>query len=462
MPEVVLRELEYPRAGSESEILIEVSEENHEREGWGMNRRGFVGSVARTAGGAFLLDLLARQGAIAENPPWPGGDLSGEDFWKFVRQQFPLGHERAYLNTGGLGASPYVVINAVKAKMDELERISETGHDDDLWRSIKTTVGTLLGCDADEVAFVRNTTEGVNIVANGLPFRQGDEIITTTQEHVGNAMPWLPLARRVGLRLRFFVPSTVSRQENLDRIHALLSKRTRLISVPHVLTTTGLILPVQEIAALAREKKIWFFIDGAQSAGMFPFSLKEIGCDAYATSGHKWLMGPKETGILCVRKEMLDVIQPSFTGAYSVGTFDFQKGTYTFDPTAQRYEYGTVSTPLRVGLGAAVGFVERLGSAAIWERDRSLSTRLFRGLQEIPGVTVLSPQRDDMRSAMITFQHASLPYPALEEHLNAYHLRTRPVSEGGLVALRVSTHIYNSPEEVDRVLEGVRSVKKHQ
>jgi selenocysteine lyase/cysteine desulfurase len=424
-----------------------------------MRRREFVRSVAGSAGGALLLDVLSREGAIASVPRWPEGDLAGEEFWAFVRDLFPLSHERAYLNTGGLGASPNVVINAVKAKMDELERTCETGREEDLWQSIKSACAELLGCDAGELAFVRNTTEGVNIVANGLPLARGDEIITTTQEHVGNTMPWLALMRRAGVVARFFEPSVISQQENLDRIQKLFSKRTRLLSIPHVTTTTGLIMPVREIAAMARARKAWLFIDGAQSAGMFPFNLHDIGCDAYATSGHKWLMGPKETGLLYVREEMLDVIQPRFTGAYSAGEFDFRKGTYRFEGTAVRYEYGTVSTPLRVGLGAAVGFVQRIGIGRVWERDRALSGRLYRGLREIPGVTILSPERDEMRSAMITLSHRDVPYAALQEHLNKYKLRTRVVTEGGLAALRISTHIYNTPAEVDRVLEAVRTVR---
>jgi selenocysteine lyase/cysteine desulfurase len=427
-----------------------------------MNRRTFVRSVTGSAGGALLLDILAHQGVIAESQPWPAGELTEEDFWKFVREQFPLSHDRAYLNTGGLGASPYVVINAVKQKMDELERTGETGRDEALWHSIKIATGELLGCDAGELAFVRNTTEGVNIVANGLPFRRGDEIITTTQEHIGNIMPWLPLARRVGLTPRFFVPSLVSPEENLDRIRSLFTKRTRLISVPHAVTTTGVILPVKEIAEFARTKNIWFFIDGAQTAGMFPFNLHAIGCDAFATSGHKWLMGPKETGLLYVRKEMLEIIEPKFSGAYSAGTFDYQKGTYQFEATAQRYEYGTVSTPLRVGLGAAIGFVQRIGIQKIWERDRTLATRLYHALREIPAVTLLSPERDDMRSAMITMMHQEVSHTALQEQLAARNLRTRVVGEGGLAALRISTHIYNSPDEVERVVEAVRWVKKSQ
>jgi len=406
----------------------------------------------------FLLDLLASQGALASVPRWPEGDLAREEFWAFVRELFPLSHERAYLNTGGLGASPNVVINAVKAKMDELERTGETGREEDLWQSIKSACAELLGCDAGELAFVRNTTEGVNIVANGLPLARGDEIITTTQEHVGNTMPWLALMRRAGVVARFFEPSVLSQQENLDRIQKLFSKRTRLVSIPHVTTTTGLIMPVREIAAMARARKAWFFIDGAQSAGMFPFSLHDIGCDAYATSGHKWLMGPKETGLLYVRKEMLDAIEPRFTGAYSAAPFDFRKGTYQFEGTAVRYEYGTVSTPLRVGLGAAVGFVQRIGLARVWERDRFLSGRLYRGLREIPGVTILSPEQNEMRSAMITLSHRDVSHTVLQEHLTARKMRTRIVTEGGLSALRISTHIYNTPAEVDRVLEAVRTV----
>ncbi|MEW6510956.1 MAG: aminotransferase class V-fold PLP-dependent enzyme [Bacteroidota bacterium] len=421
-----------------------------------MNRKTFV-RIGAAAAGAMLMPPFAAGTAAASPPPWPSGDPADESFWEFLREQFPLERDRAYLNTGGLGASPYAVIDAVTTKMRELERISETGRDEQLWKEIKTDIASLLGCGDDEVAFTRNTTEGINIVANGLPLRSGDEVILTTHEHVGNALPWLALARRTGVVLRLFEPSIQSQQENLDRIAALFSKRTRLISVPHAVTTTGLILPVRDIATMARARNIWFFVDGAQTAGMFPFSLHEIGCDAYATSGHKWLMGPKETGVLYVRRAMLDTVRATSVGAYSDGGFDFLKGTLAFHPSAQRYEYGTVNVPLRVGLWEAVRFIRRIGIRQVWERDRMLSTRLYRGLREIPGVRVHSPEADDMRSAMITFSHEALPHLELQNHLTTYNLRTRPVGEGGMAALRVSTHIYNMPDEVDRVLEGVKT-----
>jgi len=385
-------------------------------------------------------------------------DLQDERFWAFVRDQFPLTRDRAYFNTGGLGASPYAVLDAVKAKMDELEQICEVGRTDQLWTEIKTDAGALLGCDAAELAFMRNTTEAINIVAYGLPWKAGDEVILTTHEHVGNALPWIALAQSHGIVPRLFEPSTASAEENLDRITRLAGKRTRLISVPHVITTTGLHLPVREISAFARSRGIWCFVDGAQTAGMMPFSLHEIGCDAYATSGHKWLLGPKETGLLYVRKEMLPTIAARFVGGHS-GEGELAKGTLTLVPTAERYEYGTVSTPLRVGLGAAIRFIQRIGIETVWARDCALADFLARELRTIPGVRVLSPELPSLRTPLTTFEHERIPHLRLQEQLSALNFRTRSVTEGGLAALRISTHIYNTFDEVQRLVDGIRSAK---
>jgi selenocysteine lyase/cysteine desulfurase len=385
-------------------------------------------------------------------------DPADERFWKFVRDQFPLTHERAYLNTGGLGASPYVVIDEVKSRMDELEKVSETGHTEELWKSIKADTAAILGCDPLEVAFVRNTTEGINIVAHGLSWERGDEVILTTHEHVGNALTWLGLKDREGIVLKLFEPSVGSAQENLDRIGRLITRRTRLISIPHVVTTTGLILPVAEIGSLARAQGILYLVDGAQTAGMMPLDLHAMGCDAYATSGHKWLLGPKETGLLYVRRESLDRIQAKHIGAYSSNEFDFLKGSLTLFPGAQRYEYGTVNIPLRCGLWAGIRFLQRIGMSTVWQRDRALAGKFFEEARRIPGVRLLSPENPDLRSALITFVHERKSNMEVQEHLTALKLRTRAVGEGGLAALRVSFHLYNTFEEAEKVLEGLRTI----
>ncbi len=158
-----------------------------------MNRRRFVNSTLGIAAGFGLSRKLnpllggdSTTGNLLERTVQSHNPFTPSDsrFWSFVRKQFPLSDERTYLNTGGLGASPYPVIDAVRAEMNELERIAETGHTDALWKEIKSSAGELLGCDADELAFVRNATEGINVVANGLPLKSGDEIITST--HIYN------------------------------------------------------------------------------------------------------------------------------------------------------------------------------------------------------------------------------------------------------------------------------------
>ncbi|MDZ7359879.1 MAG: aminotransferase class V-fold PLP-dependent enzyme [candidate division KSB1 bacterium] len=426
-----------------------------------MQRRQFISRLAGGFAGVFSTRTIYQPNLKDGEIFTHGKKASDEQFWSFLREQFPLTRERIYLNTGGLGASPYVVIDAVVSCLNELEKISETGHSEALWSGIKQKAAKLLGCEADEIAYTRNATQGINIVCNGLPLRRGDEVITTTHEHVGNAVPWLARQKRDGIALKLFEPSTKSATENLERIARLISRRTRVISVPHATTTTGQVLPVKEIAALAKAKNLWFFIDGAQTAGMLNFSLRDIGCEAYATSGHKWLLGPKGTGLLFVRKDMLEVIQPLTVGAYSDLSHNLQTGELTFHPTAQRYEYGTVSAPLFVGLGAAIDFLMKIGMQNVWARDAALSTAFLNGLQEIAKVELLSPLNQAERGAMITFKMKNIDCLKLQSFLaEKYKLRTRSVSEAGLNALRVSWHIYNSFDEVNRVLEGVREAAK--
>jgi len=385
-------------------------------------------------------------------------DPHDEEFWSMVREQFPLTRERIYLNTGGLGASPYVSIAAVKEKISELERICETGHSEELWHDTKVKAGQILGCKPEEVAYTRNATEGIAIVCNGLPLKRGDEVITTTHEHVGNTLSWLARQKRDGIVMKAFEPSTNSAAENLERMQKLFTKRTRAISIPHITTSTGQILPVKQIGEWAAANKLWYFVDGAQAAGMLPLNLHEIGCHAYATSGHKWLLGPKGTGWLYVREDALDLIAAQHVGGYSnIGDFDMVTGAIQFHPTAQRYEYGTVSTPLFVGLGAAMDFLLKIGTENVWRRDFAMSTALKEGLNKL-GVEVNSPQHPEEHSAIITFTLKNVERNKLQTFLSEkYQLRTRGIYEGGLDGIRLSLHLYNSFEEVEKALEGVKA-----
>jgi selenocysteine lyase/cysteine desulfurase len=429
-----------------------------------MNRKEFfqslVGGIAGIAGIGTVVKhpsqsvdrlnslLVARGGKV---------EAEDENFWSVLREQFPLTHDRAYFNTGGLGASPYVVIDTVKRKMDEFESVSEVGHTEEAWAAVKAKAARILGADPPEVTLTGCATEGINIVVNGLPLKRGDEVITTTHEHVGGIFVWLARQKLDGVVIKAFQPSTTNRMENLERISRLITERTRVISVSHMTTTTSQELPVKEIAALAKEKGLWYFLDGAQVPGMKPVNVKEIGCDFYATSGHKWLLGPKRTGLLYVRKELLDTVRPIFVGAYSDNGFDLATGKAEFHPTAQRYEYATYNVPLMIGLGAAIDFLHSIGMENVWKRNRSLSSRVYEGLKGIKNVEMLSPEDPGARGAMVTFKMKNTTTEQLQTMLaEKYKLRTRFVGEANLNGLRISTHIYNNFDEVERLISGVK------
>ncbi len=427
-----------------------------------MHRRRFLQT---TLGGfAGIAGLNALPLRTRRWPAHGGKPVSPEDtaFWQQVRNQFPLTRKRIYLNTGGLGPSPYPVIDTVRRKTDTLERISESGHTHTLWQEVKSSCARLLGCAPDELALTRNTTEGINIVCHGLPLKAGDEVITSTHEHVGNTLDWLLRQKKDGIRIRTFEPSMLSAQENIQRIEKLITPRTRVLSLMHVSTATGHVLPLRTIGELAKQHKLWFFVDGAQAAGMLPVDLAEIGCHAWATSGHKWMLGPKGTGLLYVRKDMLDTISAQWIGAYSnSGTFDIRTGEFHLHPSAQRYEYGTVNTALVAGLGAAARFLLDIGQENIWRHNLALANKLRAGLREL-GCEDLSAQYPEGSSAMVTFRLPGMARAEVQNLLASKHkLRTRGVYEGGLDGVRISLHLFNSFEEIDRIIEAVAAIKKH-
>ncbi len=385
-------------------------------------------------------------------------DPFDEAYWAAVRDQFPLLRDRIYFNTATMGIAPHPVLDAVREHMEQLAQSGDSGHSTALWQGVKEGVGQFLNCSADEIAFTRNTTEGSNIVCNGLALRRGDEIITSSHEHVGNTITWLARARRDGLSIKVFQPAADER-ETVARIEALLSARTRALSIPHVSCASGQVLPVAPIGALAKERNIFYFVDGAQALGCIPVDLRAIGCHAYATSGHKWLLGPNGTGFLFVRRDALDRVQATHVGAYSnAGYSSMETGAFDFIDSAQRYEYGTVNASLVVGLQAALSFWQEVGAHNIWLRNRTLAGHFAEGLRAL-GAEVVTSTRS---ASILSFRLPGLAYADVQRYLWSNHrLRLRGIYEGGLNALRASIHLYNAPSEVARALEAIEAAKAH-
>jgi selenocysteine lyase/cysteine desulfurase len=419
-----------------------------------MNRKEFLKRVVAVAGGLTATTSL-RGADFRELLSEP---VESEDmYWKLVRDQFVLDPGWTYLNFGGLGSCPLPVLNSLSEWTRAEEMAPSAGHDQKLWWEVKGKLAGLLGknCRKEDLALVSTATEALNHIINGLPLKSGDEVITSTHEHVAVNVGLLNRMQRDGIVIRLFEPDRKNGLGNVDRISRLINNRTKLILVSHVTCTTGQLLPAKEISTLAREKGIWFALDGAQAPVCVPFDIVDCGVDFYACSTHKWVMGPKRTGFLYVRQGLLDTLRPMTVGSGSAERNDIRKNELALHPTAQRYEYGTQNDALFFALGTALDFVRTVGPARIWQHNHALAEGFYRGLREIPAVEIVSPEEEAYRTAMISFRMKTYDYRKIEQHVAKDNIRVRTVAEGNMDCVRVSFHICNHEGEVTKILDSL-------
>ena len=439
-----------------------------------MNRKEFLKMTAGLAGaaspepalptatpgaGPLPASAAASMGDFFEQAAAAGAS-SDEAFWKLVRGQFILDPGWIYLNFGGLGSCPVPVLNALVEFTQAEERAPSAGHDEKPWQEVKTKLARALGqtCRKEDLGLIGGATEGVNVIVNGLPLKRGDEVITSTHEHVAVHSALLNRMQRDGIAIRLFEPDIARATGNVDRIARLVTPRTRLIIFSHVTCTTGQLFPVKEIAALARSKNVWFALDGAQAPVCSPFDIVDTGVDLYTCSTHKWMMGPKRTGFIYARQGMVDTLRPQTVGGGSSTKYDAAKGEFVLKDTAERFESGTQNDALFYALGAALDFVDAIGIDRIAARCRPLAERFYHGLGEIPGVERLSPEEEAYRTLMIGFRMKTRTNAEIMERLAKDRIKARPVGEGGLNSIRVSFYLNNRDEDVTAALDSLKKL----
>ncbi|MCH2469515.1 MAG: aminotransferase class V-fold PLP-dependent enzyme [Gemmatimonadetes bacterium] len=381
----------------------------------------------------------------------PGGAPTDEPFWGLVRAQFLIPPDRIYLNNGTLGPSPHIVVDAVT---EHTRRVAMTYPPGVAWDDLKQSLSSLLGGDADGFVFPRNTTEAMNFVAHGIELAPGDEVLTTDHEHIGGLEPWRLVTTRQGLPLRVValpVPA-LSPDELLEAVWSGVTDRTRVMCVSHLTFTTGTILPIRELADRCAERGIVLAVDGAHPPGMMRLDLGELGGDFYASSPHKWLLAPQGTGLLYISEGWRERLWPTLA---SGGWDDLSLG-------AQRFNHmGTMDESRLAGLLAACEFFLAIGMDRVEGRVRYLQGLLQDGLASISGVTLATPSDNNMRAAMISFQIEGVESSALQGHLSrTARIRTRVIGEYDYGWMRLSTHIYNGPDEIERVLELLSGVAR--
>jgi selenocysteine lyase/cysteine desulfurase len=305
---------------------------------------------------------------------------------------------------------------------------------------VRVRAAGFLGADLEEMALTRNATEGMNAVAQGIDLEPGDQILTTNHEHPGGSLCWEHVARRTGAEVvRIEMPAPV---ESAEQVVALvedhITSRTRVCSFSHVCTVTGLVMPMARIAEITRPRDILLVCDGAQAPGQLDVDVHALGVDTYASSSHKWLLAPKGTGLLYIRQGVQERVRPM--------SLDAGFGAYTGS-------FGTRNIAIALAHGAAIDFHETIGLDRIEERCRQLRRRVRSGLEQVEGLRILTPTSEELTAGIVTVSLVDGDYREVRRILHEEHDIVLKNGRPEYDAIRISTHIFNSEADVDRMLD---------
>jgi selenocysteine lyase/cysteine desulfurase len=375
--------------------------------------------------------------------------------WTAVRAEFPVTQNWAFFDHAAVAP---LSARARQAMSDWAADLADNGlvHEP-RWlqrvEEVRRLFGQLLNADPLNIAFIKNTSEGIGIVAEGLPWRAGDNVVTAAEEYPANIYPWLNLADR-GVAVR----RVESRDARLwlDDIRAAIDGHTRLVTLSFVEFASGFRNDLDAIGSLCRDKGVLFFVDAIQGLGVLPLDVQRTPIDFLAADGHKWLLGPEGAGIFYIRRELIDQLHPVGVGWNSVvGARNFARIDFTLKPHAGRWESGSLNIAGITALGASLGLLLEFGIASIAERVLHLTEHLCEQARRA-GFKVFSSGRPEDQSGIV-----SLIVPCGD-----VRKLVRRCREQGIVInqragrIRVSPHCYNSTEEIDRLVQQLGNARE--
>ena len=430
-----------------------------------LTRRDLI--ATSLAGAAALVNAPGALAQPANNMP-----VITKELWQWFRIQPVLDLQKGtFLDVASAGPTLRAAM-ATEYRVRDSQSLNVVTLGDELW-SVETTrlanaVARFMRCDADEILFTRGTGEGLATVAHGLDLNPGDEVLTTTREHPAALSPWLLLARRRGIVVKQIdLPAPIESPEQIAQQFAgAVTDRTKVLAFSHVQYADGTVLPVQQLCEWARQRNLVSVVDGAQAVGMLDFSLQELGCDFYGASFHKWLGGSNGTGILYVRREMLDKVWPAqargidaspplITPTQSIG----HNGV-----PATLHKLGNIVplswAPLR-GAEVALELHQQVLRNRIEARIRELAIYARLRLQQVPGVQLLTPARPGMWGGILSFHVPGKPASDIAIALvKGHRVFVRELQWPGKPhgAIRVSLHAFNTHDEVDKLFQGLQQV----
>jgi selenocysteine lyase/cysteine desulfurase len=417
---------------------------------------GVMGTTAVAARATSLAAVAQATSAVTNQPP--DAVAQNETYWREVRQAFTLDPALINLNNGNSSPSPRIVHEAFKRYLDtsnllpvHYRSLLEQNVD-----AVRKALASEFGCDPEDLAITRNASEALHTAQCGLDLQRGDEVLTTDQDYTRMLWAWDQRVRRDGItvkRIQFPVPTTAD--DLMRRFEQAITPRTRVMHFCHVTNVTGQLFPVRDLCRLARSRSILTIVDGAQAVGHFPFVLRDLDCDFYGTSLHKWMMAPHGTGFLYVRREHLAKLWPLQPALPSMGG-NIRK----FE------EIGTHPAAAAAAIVDALAFNRMIGADRKAARLRYLTMRWANALKTHPRVTMLTSLEPGQSWALATAQFQGLSARALERHLmDRHHIVIAAEYTQGLPGpvfefegLRVTPHVYTSIDEIDRFVAAMQDV----
>ncbi len=425
-----------------------------------IDRRTFISNIGKGLGLATLsstyLSALHSQ-LLASTSGFqhlsPGQTAANEDYWFPIQQSFSVTRSMINLNNGGVSPSPRIVTDALVRYQWQQEDASAYV----MWQlllpqveTIRTGLAELFGCDREEIAITRNASESLEILLMGLDLKSGDEILTTTQDYPRMLTTLKQREEREGISLKMIklpVPAS-SNQEIIDAFEKGMSKKTKVILLCHQINLTGQILPVKELCQLAQSKGIPVIVDGAHSFAQLDFKQKDLECDFYGVSLHKWLYAPKGTGLLFVKKEKISTIWPLFA-AEKAQKNDIRKYE----------EIGTHSIAPKLAIGEALAFHNGIGGKRKEARLRYLSRYWMNNLKNTPKIYFNTSFNDEFSCALGNFGIEGVNPAELGSYLMSRHkIITTPIIHEEFTGTRITPNLYTTIDELDRFCEIVKKI----
>jgi isopenicillin-N epimerase len=423
----------------------------------GLSRRDFarliIGGSALSIYALNQLNAAVYLGIASLNQKYIKDESPDGVYWDAISKHFLFQDGLIMMNNGTVGPMPKPVFNTLMKtfKIQVTNPFDVYNYFPIKKEEVRTKLAQFINASPEEVVITRNTTEGMNFVANGLDLKEGDEVLISGLEHPGGIHPWKLKEKRVGIVVKE-VPIGVppaSANEIVDAFKKAITPKTRVISVSHTVYITGLITPVKELGELAHENGILLAADSAHGLGMLELDMKKLGVDFLASSPYKWLGAPAGCGLFYVRKEVQEKLWPTIA----------TEGWDTYE-SAKKYEtLGQRADPLTFALGEAIDFQSKIGRDRIERRVKALATYLRKELSGIRGVRLHTPEDLYLSAGLTAFSLKGIEPEKIVNYLREkYNIVVRTIGreKDNTKGVRISTHIFVSFKHIDMVIEGIK------